>query len=224
MRVLYLRPEGSSLPEIPGFEVLNVSIFSVKCLEYNDSYLGSEGIAFTSVNAVKCFKDFNRIGNKRIFSIGPGTAEELRKHGFESTYPTRYTSRDLALLILGSGVREVTAFRSLKASDDMGKLLVSISYHEVYNYDLILDNGKLNQVRELLSTCSVDVVVLTSSLIAKSVANFIRDCHRVVTIGPMTSASLKTLRPDLSFIESDESTIEGTVKVMKNLRGGEMNG
>ncbi|MCH1770977.1 MULTISPECIES: uroporphyrinogen-III synthase [Metallosphaera] len=224
MRVLYLRPEGSSLPELPGFSILNVSIFSVKCLEYDNSYLKSDGVAFTSVNAVRCFKDFDSIRGKSIFSIGPGTAEELRKHGFESTYPERYTSKDLALLILRSGVREVSAFRSLKASDDMRRILVSILYHEVYDYDLILDQEKLNQVKELLTTCSVDVVVLTSSLIAKSVANFIRDCHKVVTIGPMTSTSLKTLRPDLSFTESDESTIDGTVKVLKSLKGGERDG
>ncbi|WP_290123581.1 uroporphyrinogen-III synthase [Metallosphaera hakonensis] len=154
--------------------------------------------------------------------MGPETAEELVKHGFNPVYPEKHTSRDLALLLLNSGLSSVVAFRSRRASQDMKEILSPlIDYREFYDYDLVLDQSKLSEVKELLQRCEIDVVVLTSSLIAKSVANFIKDCHKVVTIGPMTSTSLRTLRPELKFIESRVSSIKGTIDVLESLRGGD---
>ncbi|MEM0168652.1 MAG: uroporphyrinogen-III synthase, partial [Metallosphaera sp.] len=80
------------------------------------------------------------------------------------------------------------------------------------NYDLVLNEAKVQDAKKILEECSVQMVVLTSSLIAKTVANFLRDCYKVISIGPMTSATLRSVKPELSFIESDISTIEGTIQ------------
>ncbi|QKQ99972.1 uroporphyrinogen-III synthase [Metallosphaera tengchongensis] len=221
MRVLYLRPEGSEEPSLKGIEIINVPLFNVTCIPYDSSLLKGEGIAFTSVNAVRCFKDIGILKFKRIFSIGPSTAKELERIGISSEVPERYTSRDLATLILQSKVRSLTSVRSLRASQEMKHILSSISYTEIYDYDLTENHENMEYAKDLLEDCSVDIVVLTSSLIATTVAKFIKDCHKVITIGPMTSASLKLIRPDLRFIESPVSTIEGTLNLIQELKGGE---
>ncbi|MEL9970232.1 MAG: uroporphyrinogen-III synthase [Metallosphaera sp.] len=211
MRVLYLRPEGSEVPQLDNVDVLNVPLFSPKCIDYSFKS-ETEAVGFTSVNSVRCFKDFDKISDLKVFSIGPVTAEELLKHGIRSEYPSKYTSKDLARLVLERRVRHFTSFRSAKASSEMKGILNLISYQEIFNYDLVLNEAKVQDAKKILEECSVQMVVLTSSLIAKTVANFLRDCYKVISIGPMTSATLRSVKPELSFIESDISTIEGTIQ------------
>ncbi|EHP69317.1 MAG: uroporphyrinogen-III synthase [Metallosphaera yellowstonensis] len=221
MKVLYLRPEGSNVPKLEGVEVINISLFSPRCLQYDDSWRDAEGIAFTSINAVRCFRHFPELRDKKVFAVGPTTARELEKQGIRAIYPKKYTTVNLAYLMAETGLHKLASFRSTEASEKMREILQNFNYIEIYNYTLELNESSLIEARSILKECKVDAVVLTSSSIARAIANFLRDCHTIITIGPMTSASLSSLRPDLEFVESEESDIEGTVKVIVKLRRGE---
>lgn len=218
MRVLYLRPEGRSVPRLEGIEVLNIDLFSPQCLEYDDSWRVAEGLAFTSVNAVRCFRNFQEVKERKVFAVGPSTAKELQKRGIYASYPEKYTTEALAHLMARSNLHKLASFRSKEASSVMKEILKEFNYIEIYNYKLNLNEKALSEAKSLIEECRVDVVVLTSSSIAKVIANFLKDCHTVITIGPMTSASLNSLRPDIKFIESDQSDLEGTARMILKLR------
>lgn len=217
MRILFLRPEGSQVPQVPNNEVINIPIFKPQCIKYDSKIIDEyEGIVFTSVNAVKCFKDFDKINDKKIFSIGEVTYKALESIGVKSEFPEEYDSISLANLILKKNLTSVLSIRSKKANKYMKDILTKhkIKYEEIYDYDLILDEQNLRKAIDLLN-CKVDIVVLTSSEIAKSVANYLRDeCYKIVTIGPITTSSLLEIRKGIKFYQSKQHDIRGIVNLI----------
>ncbi|AWR97342.1 uroporphyrinogen-III synthase [Acidianus sulfidivorans JP7] len=219
MRILFLRPEGSKVPIIPGHEVINIPLFKPVCIEYDSKKIESyESIAFTSVNAIKCFKDFDKIQNKKILSIGKSTFAELRSKGITSIFPKDYDSINLAYLALHMKIKSLLAIRSKKASEDMKNILSDkMAYDEIYDYDLILNEENVNKAIDILN-CKVDVVVITSSEIAKTVAKFLKnECYKIVTIGPMTTKSLLQLRNDIQIYQSRKYDIDGIVELISEI-------
>lgn len=222
MKILFLRPEGTEVPQIPGAEVIHMPIFKPICLDYDSDKIDEyNNLAFTSINAVKCFKDFDKIKNKKVFSIGKATYRALKSKGIESEYPENYDSISLANLILKRNLASLLAIRSKKATDYMRNMLLqhNVKYEEIYDYDLILDENNLKAAIDLLD-CKVDIVVLTSSEIAKAVASHLKDnCYKIITIGPVTTNGLLSLRRDIKFYESKKHDIEGIVElILKSLR------
>ncbi len=214
MKILFLRPEGSKLPKVDFAEIINIPIFTPICVEY-PSLPSSCAYAFTSSNAVNCFHDFDKIKGKKIFSIGKITAQELLKRGIESEYPQNYDSLSLAYFIKNKGVKSLTAIRSKKASEDLRKSLQDIEYHEIYDYDVVLNKENLEKSKDYLENCKIDVVVLTSSEIAKAVINYLKDCYKIISIGPMTTRTISSLRPDLKIFQSKIYDIEGVIDLIR---------
>jgi uroporphyrinogen-III synthase len=198
-----------------GIEVVHIPLFRVKCLEYRVDLTPFEGVAFTSKNSVECFRDWDKVKNKKIFAIGKSTHELITSKGFFSVYPEKYDSAHLARLILQSGVKSVMAFRSRKATPCMRNILSgSIKYEEIYDYDVEPIEENLRKAERVLRNREVEVVAITSSEIAKMVASFLTNEIKVVSIGPMTSKTLSSLRPDITFIESNEHDFEGIIKAL----------
>ncbi|BDC19091.1 uroporphyrinogen-III synthase [Acidianus sp. HS-5] len=214
MRILFLRPEGSKLPIVDFAEIINIPIFTPVCTDY-PPLPSTEAYAFTSSNAVKCFHDLDKIKEKEIFSIGKSTAQELLKHGIKSEYPQDYDSLSLAYFIRSKGVRSLTAIRSKKASDDLRKSLQDIEYYEIYDYDTVVDKENLEKSKYYLENCKADVVVLTSSEISKTVATYLRSCYKIISIGPMTTRTILSLRPDLKIFQSKIYDIEGVIDLIR---------
>jgi uroporphyrinogen-III synthase len=214
MRILFLRPEGSNIPKVDFAEVINIPIFSPICIDYPSLPL-TEAYAFTSSNAVKCFHDFDKIKGKQIFSIGKSTAKELMAHEINSLYPPNYDSLDLADFIKSKGIKSLTAIRSKKASNDLKNSLQNIEYHEIYDYDTIINKEELEKSKDYLENCKIDLVVLTSSEIAKAVASSLKNCYKIVSIGPMTTKTILSLRPDLKIFQSKIYDIEGVIDLIK---------
>ncbi|ARM75986.1 uroporphyrinogen-III synthase [Acidianus manzaensis] len=219
MKILFLRPEGSKIPIIPNHEVINIPLFKPVCIEYDNKKIQEyQSIAFTSINAVKCFNDFDKIQNKKVFSIGESTFNELKSKGIISEFPDNYDSINLAYLILHEKVKSVVAIRSKKASRDMSNILSKeINYDEIYDYDLVLDKENIIKAIELLN-CKVDIVVLSSSEIAKTVADYLKnDCYKIISIGPMTTKTLSQIRSDIHVYQSRKYDIDGIVELINEI-------
>ncbi|MEM1626171.1 MAG: uroporphyrinogen-III synthase [Sulfolobaceae archaeon] len=216
MRVLFLRPQGSQIPSITGIDIINIEIFRPECIKYEKPrYSEFEAIGFTSINAIKCFNDYEEIKNKLIFTVGSSTADYLKKYVKVNNikYPVEYTTKDLANLILNSGVNSIIVFRSKNANNIMREILKNIKYLEIHNYELILDDSKLKEAKDLLQNCKIDIVVLTSSEIANAVKEFLRgDCYLIVSIGPITSKVLSKL--GIKFEEAKVHNIGGILEVI----------
>jgi len=216
MRVLMLRPEGSEIPKVESMEIINVEVMSPFCIDYGEPEFDKyDALAFTSRNAVRCFRHVDHLKHKRVFAVGPSTAEALKGFGVKVDYPKEFTTRKLAELIMNKKIKSVLAFRSRRATDSMEKVLCSrLSYREVRNYDVQINPMELERARRIISECGVDVIALTSYQIALLVRDYLKECIKVVSIGPETSRALTSAR----FIEAKTHTIEGIISTIRAIR------
>lgn len=231
MKVLFLRPEGEEVKDvnIKGLEIININLFNIKCKDYEHITLREyETLAFTSKNAVKCLRDEDidtiKSLNKVVYAIGESTANEIKRKIDENLivkYPDKFTSRDLAYLIVSNKVKSCISFRSALADSTMHDILskYGVLYKEVHNYEPVINYDKLDYAVKLLIGCSVDVVVFTSSLAARLLKDSVPNCVKIVSIGPVTSKELR----DYNFIEAERHDIIGIIEVLNKLREGRDN-
>ncbi|BBD72510.1 hypothetical protein HS1genome_0899 [Sulfodiicoccus acidiphilus] len=216
MKVLWLRPEGREIPSIDGIEAISLPVIELRCLPYSASELSYfEAVAFTSVNAVRCFRDRSLLQGKRIYAVGPATAKEL---GMDSVrVPSEYTTLAMVRTAVSDGVRSLIAFRSSTASDSLVRELAGkVNYVEVKNYTVVVLSEGVEAAKRVLASGEVDAVVLTSSTIASLVADSIPNGTAVISIGPETSKVLTSR--GLTFLEAKEHDVQGLRRVLEEMR------
>ncbi|QIW23054.1 uroporphyrinogen-III synthase [Sulfolobus sp. S-194] len=206
MKVLFLRPEGSNIPYSKNF--IEISILKPECINYSANLHEIDGLGFTSINAVRCFKEFDKIERKTIFAVGPSTLEELTKRNIKKVIiPEEYTVENLVKL-MKQNTKNPLLVRSLIAIDN------SLDIKQIADYKLKVDLQKLEEAKELIEKCKVDIIVLTSSYIASLVKDFIKDCEIIVSIGPSTSKAVKGKK---NIYEAKEHDMKGILKLLKEL-------
>jgi len=206
MRVLFLRPEGSFVPNNPNF--IHIEIVKPVCIPYTIDLTNVDAVGFTSINAVECFKDFNKIRGKKIFSVGIATGEALKKKGFDTiNIPEEYTVSSLVRIIKERSKNPVL-IRSLIAIDSYLNII------QVADYKLEVKQDKLDEAKKVIENCEADFIVLTSSFIAGLVKDFIKDCEKVISIGPSTTKALKGKK---IIYEAKEHDMRGILNLLKEL-------
>lgn len=206
MKVLFLRPEGSFVPNNPNF--IHVEIVKPVCIPYSIDLSNVDALGFTSINAVECFKDFNKIQGKKIFSVGIATSEALKKKGFDTiNIPEEYTVSSLVRMIKERSKNPVL-IRSLIAIDN------SLNIIQVADYKLEVKQDKLDEAKRIIENCETDFIVLTSSFIASLVRDFIKDCEKIISIGPSTTKALKGKK---IIYEAKEHDMRGILNLLKEL-------
>ena len=206
MKVLFLRPEGSFVPNNPDF--IHIEIVKPVCIPYNVDFSNIDAIGFTSVNAVKCFKDFDKVLGKKIFSVGIATGEELKKRGFDTiNVPEEYTVSNL-VKIIKERAKSPLLVRSLIAIDN------TLGIAQVADYKLEVNQDRLNEAKRVIENCETDFIVLTSPFIASLVKDFIRDCEKIISIGPSTTKALKGKK---IIYEAKEHDMKGILNLLKEL-------
>jgi len=207
MKVLFLRPEGSFVPKTSNF--IHLEIVKPVCIPYMADFNDIDAIGFTSVNAVECFKDFDKIQGKKIFSVGISTAEALRKRGFASVeIPEDYTVSNLVKIIKEKSKNPILV-RSLIAIDK------TLDIKQIADYKLEVNQEKLIEAKRMIENCEVDLIVLTSSFIASLVKDYIKDCEKVISIGPSTTKALKDKK--IIIYEAKEHDMRGILNLLKEL-------
>lgn len=207
MKVLFLRPEGSFVPKRPNF--LHIEIVKPFCIPYSFDFSNVDAVGFTSVNAVECFKDFDKIQEKKIFSVGITTAETLKKKGFNAiNIPEEYTVKNL-VKIIKEKTKNPVLIRSLVAIDN------TLNIKQVADYTLEVNRDKLLEAKKIIENCEVDFIVLTSSFISNLVKDFIKDCEKIISIGPSTTKTLKNKK--IIIYEAKEHDMRGILNLLKEL-------
>ncbi|MEM3515865.1 MAG: uroporphyrinogen-III synthase [Saccharolobus sp.] len=233
MKVLFLRPESLSefdpigyLTLIPkNLEIINIPLFKIKCLPYTLPDIKTyEAVAFTSQNAIICFKHMNMIKSHKIYAIGDETADILRRlYNINPIIPDVFTSIALAKKILMDNINSIISIRSKKASNDMEKILKDkIRYDEIHVYDVDVIDENVSKVRYLLENCKIDALALTSSYIAKLVAQYINpECKmKIFSIGPVTTRAITEIKSGIKIIESKTHSIKGIIEsILLEMRG-----
>jgi uroporphyrinogen III methyltransferase/synthase len=179
-------------------------------------------LVFSSVNGVRYL--FDRLARRadrslalKIAAIGPGTAEELARHGHQpDLVPPEYRAEALAaallaeapharfLLARASRGREVLSEQLCAAGAAVEQVVVYTSSDvEVPDPDVARD----------LAARRIDWTTVTSSAIARSLVRLFDAslaCTRLVSISPLTSAALRELG-QTPAAEATEYTMEGLV-------------
>jgi len=70
----------------------NVPLFSIDKIEHADLSGGKEIVIFQSPSAVKNYSFFEKLADKKIIAMGPGTQKALEEKGLYSTLPENYNS------------------------------------------------------------------------------------------------------------------------------------
>jgi uroporphyrinogen-III synthase len=207
MKVLFLRPEGSEVPRINGVEVINLPLFKIRCIEY---YLPEsfDGIGFASVNAVKCFKDFDKIKGKKIYAVGSSTAKLLSDLGFNPIVPEEYTVNNMVDKMIKDGIKNILVVRSKEGISDL------LGVTQIADYELELIKHNLDTVIKILENCEIDYVIVTSSSIGSLIKDHLKPCVKVISIGPITSKGLKGVN---NLYEAKQHDMEGILKLLSSL-------
>ena len=197
-----------------------------------DSLSHYDWLVFSSANGVDRLiqrlrqrgEDVRRFAGIRLAAMGPGTADRLASYQLRADLvPDDFVAESLAqalieqsdnmtfLLARASRGRQVLA-ELLEAAGGAVEQIVVYSSRDVEQPDL--------ETARRLSAGEVDWVAVTSSATARSLARLYGDSllsTRVVSIGPITSATLRELGIDPAA-EACPSTTDGLVEAILELR------
>ncbi len=238
-KILVTRPLGQATSLIEKLEQHGAECFIQPAIEIGpptdllalDAVIGRlaefDWVVFSSVNGVQYFferllvtkRDIRHLGRVQLAAIGPGTAAALAVyHLHADLQPAEFRAEALAvelisvmqstpqnrrcLLVRASRGREVLA-EQLTASGATVEQVVVYTSHDVQQADAT--------IATLLSTGQFDWVTVSSSAIARSLAQMFGDDlrrSRLASISPITSATLRELGFEPA-VEASEYTMDG---------------
>ena len=70
----------------------NIPLFAINKIEHADLSSGKEIVIFQSPSAVKNYSFLDKLANKKIIAMGPGTQKALQEKGLDSALPKNYNS------------------------------------------------------------------------------------------------------------------------------------
>ena len=70
----------------------NIPLFAIDKIEHADLSGGKEIVIFQSPSAVKNYNFLEKLADKKIIAMGPGTQKALQEKGLDSTLPENYNS------------------------------------------------------------------------------------------------------------------------------------
>ena len=183
---------------------------------------------FTSTNGVDALfsrlralgRDARALGGVRVGAIGPATAAALADRGVVADFvPDTYTTEAVAKGFSAFDMSEARLLlpRADIATDTLSSGLreLGAKVDEVDAYRTVTPPDSGERARELLAG-GVDMVTFTSSSTVRNLVGLLDgdvrllDGVRVVSIGPVTSATARELGVDVS-VEATEHTVAGVV-------------
>ena len=224
-----LRELGAEIIEMPAIRIEPLDLTPLhRALERLDGY---DWLIFTSQNAVDIFwggmrahrLDARSLARARVAAIGRATADALLQHGLAAdVVPARFVAESLlqALSERSDVARKrVLLPRAAGARDVLPDGLRAMGAHvdEIAIYKSVMDGDGAADVVARLRERKIDVITLTSS----STAQFFVDAvgaeaarvAPVVSIGPVTSATARTLGLRVG-VEAEAASIEGLVEAV----------
>ncbi len=133
-------------------EIINIPLYKICKVKQIVNLSNYKNIIFQSPSAVINFDQINLIEDKRIIAMGPGTSNQLRKHGYVAEIPdTEYSSEGVINLMNKS---EVTG-KTLVIKGEGGLSIIS----EYLNSEKF---GSYSEIKKQF--CNSDFVIFSSAL------------------------------------------------------------
>ena len=214
-----LRRLGAAVVEAPAIRIVPLDGPAM-------SISGYDLICLTSPNGVRILferllaagGDARVLAGARVAAIGPGTASALRSHGVVADVvpPERFVAEGLVEALAGVPVSRALVARAAEARDVLVEALRArgAAVDVVALYETVAEPLSEAQVA---AVCSSDYVTFTSSstvrFLLQSLGDGARLGGRLVSIGPVTSATLREhgLEPD---VEATRHDIDGLVEAL----------
>jgi uroporphyrinogen III methyltransferase / synthase len=203
-----LRELGAGVVEAPAIRIQPRSVELARPEGY-------DLICFTSPNGVRLYfegldADARALSGVRVAAIGPGTASELERHGIRAdVVPERFVAEGLLEALPDVRGERVLVARAADARDVLpdGLRERGAEVDVVALYDTVaeqLDPGALDGATHVTFTSSSTVRFFLEG------GGSVPDGARVVSIGPVTSATLRErgIEPD---VEARRHDIDGLV-------------
>ena len=167
--------------------------------------------------------DMRNLAHMKIAVIGAGTAKKLKEHGLRADYvPAVYDSVHLAegLIRLVQEGERVLMLRAEIGTPELPELLAQacVAFEDVPVYQTLYQNGRSEEMAELLAQGAVDVVTFTS---ASTVQGFVESLPEgtdftgftALCIGPSTekaakAAGMRTLTAANATIDAMLTTLQ----------------
>jgi uroporphyrinogen III methyltransferase/synthase len=232
--VALLEAEGAEVIELPAIEIEERS--DEQAVERAVEELATRSyswVVFTSTNGVTTFfkalaqrnRDARLFGGVNVAAIGPGTADELRRHGISAdVVPESYVAESLVRALAAEDARgaRVLVPRAEAARRELIEGLEGTGavVDELTLYRASRPSEAPKEAIGRIGKGEVDVVTFASSSTVRNLVALLdgnldglRDAT-VASIGPITSKTARECGLDVA-IEAQEHTIPGLVKAIK---------
>ena len=145
----------------------NIPLFAINKIEHADLSSGKEVVIFQSPSAVKNYSFLEKLANKKIIAMGPGTQKTLQEKSLDSAMPENYNSAGIikylksnfnannVLIIKGEdGVNDIEEYIARNGGDVES---ISVYRRSVFEDYTEIENDYLN----------ADAIIFTSTMAVK---------------------------------------------------------
>ena len=189
-------------------------------------------LIFTSKNGVRIFfdklyemnLDSRMLANLKICAIGSSTEKELKSKGIKAdVVPDEFIAESLFDVLKDdlNKYDKILIPRAKNARDYLIEKLSEIcTVKEVHTYESIIDTSKKDEILDILDKYKLDYITFSSS---STVRNFVEiigkrnldkiNNSKVISIGPMTSATAKELNINV-YKEASKATIDSIIEAI----------
>jgi uroporphyrinogen III methyltransferase/synthase len=210
-----LRSLGAEVVEAPAIRIVpldgpapEIGLYDLVCLT------SPNGVRLLFERLLQAGLDARALAGARVAAIGPGTAAALHSHGMTAdVVPERFVAEALAEALADVPVRRALVARAAEARDVLPEALRERGA-EVDVLALYETVAKPLSDAQLEAVARADYVTFTSSSTVRFLVQAgARPAGRIVSIGPVTSATLREhgLEPD---VEAAQHDIEGLVSAL----------
>jgi uroporphyrinogen III methyltransferase / synthase len=209
-----LRDLGAEVLETPAIRIEPRSVLLARPETY-------DLICFTSANGVRVYfealgRDARALAGATVAAIGPGTAAELERHGIRAdVVPDQFVAEGLLEALPDVRDMSVLVARAAGARDVLpdGLRQRGASVHVLPLYDTVAEPLSDDQRRALERATFVTFTSSSTVRFFLEGGGAVADGARVVSIGPVTSATLRE-RGIEPHVEAEQHDIDGLVRAI----------
>jgi uroporphyrinogen III methyltransferase/synthase len=219
-----MRALGAAVVEVPAIRIVplqgpapDLERFDTVCLT------SPNGVDLLFERLRAAGRDARAFAGVRVAAIGPGTARALEAHGIRADIvPEQFVAESLVQALADVPVRRALIARAAEARDVLPQALRErgAEVEVVALYETVAEPVSAEQLSSLEQA---DYVTFTSSSTVRNffdaVGNGLSERTRLVSIGPVTSATMRELGVE-PHVEAEQHDIDGLVEALVRDAGG----
>ena len=158
--------------------IKNIPLFDILPIKYKLEENNFTHIIFQSISSVECFKDYQILNNKKVFSMGLSTKQALSEKGIISTCPDIPGSKGLKSII--NDEPNDSKYLIIKGRDGLNIIEDHLNLKNIFVEKIICYERKVFESYSELKKnfLDVDAIIFPSILAAKIYFNQLHDKNK----------------------------------------------